>query len=101
MCPEVSLAATDRYLTALAAVQVSTPLAQEAVTVCRTVRRNARSHRALNPFGEGDALLLAAVNRGEFALNGFRNRDIRSELYEPTHDAQRSRRQTAATGRRL
>ena len=41
------------------------------------------------------------VNRGEFALNGFRNRDIRAKLYESTDDTKRLRRQTAAVGRRL
>jgi hypothetical protein len=98
---EVSRAATQRYLTALAAVHVSTPLAQEAVTVCRRVRRNGRGHRALNPFAESDAQLLAIINRGEFALNGFRNRDVRAKLYESTDDPKRLRRQTAAVGRRL
>src|SRR5207237_5542541 len=45
---QVSRAATERYLTALAAVQVSTPLAQEAVGVCQPVRRDGRRYRALN-----------------------------------------------------
>jgi hypothetical protein len=98
---EVSRAATDRYLTALAAVHVSTSLAEEAVTVCQPVRRDGRRHRALNPFAQSDAQLLAMVNRGEFALNGFRNRDIRAKLYESTDDTKRLRRQTAAVGRRL
>lgn len=98
---DVSRAATERYLTALAAVHVSTPLAQEAVTVCQPVRREGRRHRALNPFGEADAQLLAIINRGEFALNGFRNREVRVKLYEPTDDPKRVSRQTAAVGRRL
>ena len=98
---EVSHAATDRYLRALAAVHVSTTLAQEAATVCRTVRREGRRHRALNPFGEADAQLLTIVNRGEFALNGLRNRDVRAKLYDPTDDPKQLRRQMAAVGRRL
>jgi len=98
---QVSRAATDRYLTALAAVHVSTPLAQEAASVCRAVRQDGRRHRALNPFSEADAQLLGAVNRGEFALNGFRNRDIRAKLYGPTDAPKRLRTQSAAVGRRL
>jgi hypothetical protein len=97
----VSRAATDRYLSALAAVHVSTPLAQEAVTVCQPVRRDGRRHRALNPFGQPDAQLLAIINRGEFALNGFRNRDVRASLYDATEDTKLLCRQTAAVGRRL
>lgn len=98
---QVSQAATDRYLSALAAVHVSTPLAQEAVSVCQPVRRDGRRHRALNPFGEADAQLLASVSRGEFALNGFRNRDVRARLYAATEDTKLLHRQTAAVGRRL
>jgi hypothetical protein len=55
----------------------------------------------LNPFAEADAQVLAIVNRGEFALNGFRNRDLRTKLYEPTDDPKRLRRQTSAVCRRL
>lgn len=36
--------------------------------------------RALRPFA-GDCALLEAVNRGEFALNGFRNRDLRGIFF--------------------
>lgn len=98
---QVSRAATDRYLSALAAVHVSTPLAQEAVIVCQAVRRDGVRHRALNPFAQPDAQLLAIINRGEFALNGFRNRDVRASLYDATEDTKLLRRQTAAVGRRL
>ena len=98
---DVSRAATDRYLTALAAVHVSTPLAQQAASVCRPVRRDGRRYRALNPLGEADAQLLAIVNRGEFALNGFRNRDVRARLYDTTEHRGQQRRQMAAVGRRL
>jgi hypothetical protein len=99
---EVSRAATERYLTALAAVHVSTALAQQAATVCRpVVQRDRRRYRALNPLGEADAELLAIVNRGEFALNGFRNRDVRARLYNATEDREQQRRQMTAVGRRL
>lgn len=97
----VSQAATERYMMALAAVHVSTPLAEEAVSVCQAVRREGRRHRALNPFAQADAQLLAIINRGEFALNGFRNRDVRALLYKTTEDAKVLRRQRAAVGRRL
>ena len=71
---EISRAANERYLTALAAASITTPLAEEAAKVCEAVRRDQRRHRALNPFETADAQLLAAVNRGEWALKGFRKR---------------------------
>jgi hypothetical protein len=51
--------------------------------------------------------LLAAVARGEFAINGLRNRDIRALLYpNPSADKTKTdkttiRRQSAAVGRKL
>jgi len=98
---EVSRKATDRHLTALAAVEVQSSLAQEAAQVCRAVRWEGQRYRALNPLGKTDAELLAAVNRGEFAINGFRNRDVRARLYAPTQDKRQERRQMAAVGRKL
>ena len=44
--------------------------------------RNGRRYRALNPWSPQDAKLLEIINRGEFALNGFRNRDIRSAFFQ-------------------
>jgi hypothetical protein len=52
-------------------------------------------------MGESDAELLAIVNRGEFAINGFRNRDVRARLYQPTQDKRRERQQMAAVSRKL
>ena len=98
---QISRAANDRYLTALAAASITTPLAQEAVNVCRPVRREQRRHRALNPFDTADAQLLAAVNRGEWALKGFRNRDVRALLFGQTNDKKQQRSQAAKISRRL
>ena len=86
---QISRAANERYLTALAAASVTTPLAEEAARVCRPVRRDGRRYRALNPFEEADAQLLAAVNRGEWALKGFRNRDLRPLLFGTAQDQAR------------
>ncbi|MDP2605246.1 MAG: hypothetical protein Q8S00_22110 [Deltaproteobacteria bacterium] len=98
---EVSRKATDRHLTALAAVEIDNPLAQEAAQVCRPVRRERQRHRALNPMGEADAELMAAVNRGEYAINGFRNRDVRARLYAPTSDKRKEHQRMGAVGRKL
>jgi hypothetical protein len=98
---EVSRAATDRHLTALAAVDVQSTLAQEAAQVCQAIIRDGHRYRALNPLGDCDAELMAIVNRGEFAINGFRNRDVRARLYSPTQDKRQERKQMAAVGRKL
>jgi hypothetical protein len=98
---QVSRAATERHLTALASVHVQTPLKEQAATVCRPVRYKGQRYRALNPLGDCDAQLMAIVNRGEFSLNGFRNRDVRAHLYPASEDRRKERQQMAAVGRRL
>jgi hypothetical protein len=97
---EVSKAGTERHLAALASVHVRDPLAKNAATPCRAARRKGRRYRGLQPFGQ-DAALLAAINRGEFTLNGFRNRDIRGLLFGKISDAQQRRRKAAAVTRKL
>ena len=91
--------ANERYLTALAAASVTTPLAQEAVTLCQPVRRQQRRYRALNPFAAADAQLVATVNRGEWALKGFRNREIRDLLFGEAKDQKQKRSQVAKVSR--
>jgi len=98
---QLSRAANERYLTALAAANDTTTLAEEAVRVCRAVRREGRRYRALNPFEESDAQLLALVNRGDWAIKGFRNRDLRPLLYATAKTKRDERRQAAKVTRRL
>lgn len=90
---QVSQAANDRYLTALSAVDEKTPLSQEAVCICQPVRKDGQRYRALNPWSAQDAPLLEMINRGEFAINGFRNRDLRALLYpkKATEDEEKRR----------
>ncbi len=60
-----------------------------------------RAGLALNPSSAEDARLLGVVDRGEFALNGFRNRDLRPLLFGATDDPKQRRRASAAATRRL
>ena len=67
-----------------------------------TLNWKGRRVRALNPLAHDDARLLAAVNRGEFAINGFRNRDLRRLLYGDANAAPDTcRRHAAAVTRKL
>lgn len=98
---EVSRAANERYLTALAAVSAGRPLAEEAAGVCRARKRAGRRFRALNPFGETDAELLSLVNQGQWALRGFRNRELRERLWSGPCTAVEARRRSSAVTRKL
>jgi hypothetical protein len=99
---EVSRAANERYLEALAGVDDSTRLADLVQGLEQPVRWKKARIRGLRLFEESDAQLLAAIGRGEFALNGFRNRDLQAVLFEkPAEDRQAARRRSAAVGRQL
>jgi hypothetical protein len=78
---EVSRASTQRYFTALSAVEQRTPLGKEAAKVCHRVRRRGQSYRALNPFGRDDAHLLQLVHDAKWIISGFTNADLRGALY--------------------
>jgi hypothetical protein len=100
---EVSQQANSRYIDALAAVDESAPLGDVVSAVCRPVRCwKGRRVRGLNPLSGEDAELLTAVNRGEFALAGFRNRDLRACLFGAAPRAPANlRRQSGQVTRRL
>ena len=98
---EVSRAANGRYLSALASVTGKTPLKTEAVAVCRPVTVDGQRHRALNPWSAEDGTLLEAVSRGKFTLAGFRNRDLRGQLYPRKTTPEEERRRAARITRRL
>lgn len=98
---EVSRNANFRYLTALSATAGKVPLFQWVDEVCKPVVREGRRARAINPWSPQDVPLLQAVNRGEFAINGFRNRDIRPFLFKGKADAKEDKRRSAAVGRKL
>jgi len=96
---QVSRAANERYLQALAAVDSPLPLSAWTRQVCQSHRRGSRRWRALNPLSPADAALLRAVNRGEWAINGFRNRDLRGQLFACPATEKQEKQQARKTGR--
>jgi hypothetical protein len=96
---EISQACNARYLEALASVDCEPTLGETAARLCRRTHWKGRSVRALNPLAAEDAALLAAIARGEFALQGFRNRDLSLLLFGAANDAHEKRRRMAKTTR--
>jgi hypothetical protein len=83
---EISQAINTRYLAAYAAVDRQTPLGTVADKLAKPVVTKKSRARGLNPLTGIDAQLITILLRGEFALNGFRNRDLRDLLF-PTPNA--------------
>lgn len=100
---QVSQRSNDEYLQALAAVDDSTPCSKLFDSVARPVFEKGRRFRALRLGDPADLALLQAISRGEFAVSGFRNRDIRQLLHPlPAAASERDvRRVSAKTSRQL
>ena len=77
---EISQKSNERYLEALSVVDQSVSLAETVRPLCERTRWKGRSVRGLQPLEAQDAKLLAAIGRGEFLINGFRNQDLRKVL---------------------
>jgi hypothetical protein len=99
---ETSQACNDRYLRALASVEDTTSLGELTARLCQPVWHNGRRARPFNPHAPEDARLLAAISRGEFTINGFRNRDLRGLLFaDAGASPEQQRRHAAAVSRKL
>jgi len=100
---QVSEAANQRYLQALANVQDTASLGSLTEKLCRPTTWKGKRVRALNPYGPEDLALLQAVACGEFTLNGFRNRDLARLLYASDQELTpaEKRRQSSAVTRKL
>ena len=99
---EISRAANQRYLEALAVVDVPSPAHVLLDGVSQPVRKDRRPYRALRPVSPAEAALFAAVLRGEFLLRGFTHRDLREQLESgPRTDPRERRRAAGRTTRRL
>jgi hypothetical protein len=98
---EICRAANERYLQALAGVGLPQPVAKTFDPVNQRIVRDGRPYRALQPMNREEAAVFRVLLRGEFLLQGFRNKDVRRAM-DPTaeRDAD-SRRQASGRITRL
>jgi hypothetical protein len=100
---QVSQRANERYLDAFAAIDDTSRVAELIRPLQQPCQYRNRRVRALRPFAD-DYALLEAVNRGEFMINGLRNRDLQRLLLAAaasTLDLKEKRRRSAAISRKL
>ena len=97
----VSQAANERYLDALAQVDAEKPLGECVDGLCCPIHWKGKRVRALHPWGK-DAAWLEVIARGEFAVNGFRNRDLRGHLFAfASPNPETTRRHSGQVTRRI
>src|SRR3990170_478564 len=84
---EVSQQCNDRYGDALAAAQVEEKLKEVVCGACNKVVKEGKRYRGLNPWQQEDYRMLMFLSKGENAINGFRNHDLRKWLYRESEQA--------------
>lgn len=78
---QVGRQANQRYLDALAHVQLKGEAVAELDGLCRRRTKDSKHYARFNPVSQEDCELFAAVLAGEHLLNGFRNHDLCARLY--------------------
>jgi hypothetical protein len=96
---EVGKKINDRLAASLATVAEKTSLAELTEDLGKRQQWKGRPVRALNPLAAEDVALLEAVTRGEFTINGFRNRDIRALLFGVAKNPAEEKRSSAKVTR--
>jgi hypothetical protein len=94
---QVCQAANQRYLEALADVEVTSTVHEVLDPVSQRIERDGRAYRGLRPVTAEEAALFACLLNGKYRLHGFRNADVRAVLCPPVSDDAKERR--AACGR--
>ena len=98
---EVSQKANERLLNALASVDASRTVEELTAKIQKRTTLGGRNVRGLRPWGD-DKELLAAINHGEFIINGMRNRNLQELLYDtPSQEPAERRRRSSAISRKL
>ena len=98
---EISRAANERYLDALATVNIPGRVREILDPISRRVVRDGRPYRALRPVTKDEANLFRAVLDGKHFIQGFRNVDIRRNVAPGNERDPYERRRAAARVTRL
>jgi len=98
---EVGQQANQRYLEHLAQAKLKRKAIPHLDALCRSHTQNGKRFAGFNPLQEADRDLFAAVLAGEFALNGFRNRDLCAKLYAQPAASDKEGRQRCTRMSRL
>jgi hypothetical protein len=78
---ELSRKANEAYLEAMAVVECPETLGTLVAPVSQSLKKQGRRYRGLNVLGENDGAWLKAISRGEYAIRGWRNRDLREIMF--------------------
>jgi hypothetical protein len=99
---QVGQLANARYLEALAHAQPVGKALEQLEGLCQPKTKQGKRIARFNPVAAEDGQLFATLLRGEFCLNGFRNKDVAAHLYPlPARTAIERRHRSAHVTRLL
>jgi len=98
---QVSHASNERYLDHLASANIAETLQETAGDICKRLRKDGKSHRAINPWNSEDHQTLQFLARGEHQINGFVNKQLRETLYGESNDPVERKKQSGKATRRI
>lgn len=93
---QVSQKCNERYLDAVCEAPTGESLRELFAGISQRVKKDGKSYRAINLWKEEDQQLLRCVAKGEYAINGFRNRDVRQELFADVDSSDKIARRRAS-----
>ena len=100
---EISDKCNERYADALAASHIEEKLKEVVSGACNPIKKKGKRYRGLNPWQNEDYKLLRFLCKGEHAISGFRNKDLRNYLYPESMKQSKleQRRYSGRTTRRI
>ena len=100
---EVSDKCNERYADALAAGQIEEKLKEVVSPACNRIKKKGKTYRGFNPWQDEDYKLLTFLAKGEHAIGGFRNKNLRKWLYPESENStkQEQKRYSGRTTRRI
>ncbi len=78
---QASRACNNRYLNSLQGLNTEKTIKDLIDPVCESIEWKGRKFRGMRLWKTDESKLLAAISRGEFCINGFRNRQLVEVLY--------------------
>jgi hypothetical protein len=97
----VCQSSNERYLDHLAASSFSESLKKTVAEICRRKYQKGKSYRAINPWDQEDYHCFEFLSRGQYQINGFRNKDLRAVLYPAIKDSKHRKLMSSKISRRL
>jgi len=98
---QVGQQANARYLESLAHAQPVGKAIKQLDDLCQPKTKQGKRIARFNPVAAEDGQLFAILLRGEFSVNGFRNKDVVAHLYDRPARAKAERRRRSAHVTRL